>query len=171
MKGVREMIGIKPTWTDDKYGVELYLADCMDVLPTLGKVDAVVTDPPYGIGYKSGRESSWKGETIAGDHDTASRDEALLGFEIAAVFGSWKTKPIEDCKAVLIWDKGPASGMGDLSIPWKLSWEMIFIRGRAWSGFRDEGIVRGHRVVTWESQRSTLAASSSDLKRSQSISR
>jgi site-specific DNA-methyltransferase (adenine-specific) len=27
----------------------LYLADCRDVLPMLGKVDAVVTDPPYGI--------------------------------------------------------------------------------------------------------------------------
>ena len=27
----------------------LYLADCMDVLPTLGKVDAVITDPPYVI--------------------------------------------------------------------------------------------------------------------------
>lgn len=27
----------------------LYLADCMEVLPTLGKVDAVITDPPYGI--------------------------------------------------------------------------------------------------------------------------
>ena len=26
----------------------LYCADCMDVLPTLGKVDAVITDPPYG---------------------------------------------------------------------------------------------------------------------------
>ncbi len=26
----------------------LYLGDCLDVLPTLGKVDAVVTDPPYG---------------------------------------------------------------------------------------------------------------------------
>jgi site-specific DNA-methyltransferase (adenine-specific) len=26
----------------------LYLADCMDILPTLGKVDAVITDPPYG---------------------------------------------------------------------------------------------------------------------------
>ncbi|GHV82625.1 hypothetical protein AGMMS49991_11830 [Spirochaetia bacterium] len=25
----------------------LYLGDCMDILPTLGKVDAVVTDPPY----------------------------------------------------------------------------------------------------------------------------
>lgn len=28
----------------------LYLGDCRDILPTLGKVDAVVTDPPYGIG-------------------------------------------------------------------------------------------------------------------------
>jgi site-specific DNA-methyltransferase (adenine-specific) len=28
----------------------LYNADCRDVLPTLGKVDAVVTDPPYGCG-------------------------------------------------------------------------------------------------------------------------
>ena len=28
----------------------LYLGDCLDVLPTLGKVDAVVTDPPYGVG-------------------------------------------------------------------------------------------------------------------------
>jgi len=26
----------------------LYLGDCMDVLPTLAKVDAVITDPPYG---------------------------------------------------------------------------------------------------------------------------
>ncbi len=25
----------------------LYLADCMDILPTLPKVDAVITDPPY----------------------------------------------------------------------------------------------------------------------------
>jgi site-specific DNA-methyltransferase (adenine-specific) len=28
----------------------LYLGDCREVLPALGKVDAVVTDPPYGIG-------------------------------------------------------------------------------------------------------------------------
>ena len=27
----------------------LYLGDCRDILPTIGKVDAVVTDPPYGI--------------------------------------------------------------------------------------------------------------------------
>ena len=29
---------------------QLYLGDCRDILPTLPKVDAVVTDPPYGIG-------------------------------------------------------------------------------------------------------------------------
>lgn len=29
----------------------LILGDCLEVLPTLGKVDAVVTDPPYGIGF------------------------------------------------------------------------------------------------------------------------
>jgi site-specific DNA-methyltransferase (adenine-specific) len=28
----------------------LYLGDCRNILPTLGKVDAVVTDPPYGVG-------------------------------------------------------------------------------------------------------------------------
>ena len=32
----------------------LYLGDCREILPGLGKVDAVVTDPPYGIGYVRG---------------------------------------------------------------------------------------------------------------------
>lgn len=35
-------------------GVVLHLGDCREMLPTLGKVNAVVTDPPYGIGYVSG---------------------------------------------------------------------------------------------------------------------
>ena len=30
---------------------KLALGDCREILPTLGKVDAVVTDPPYGIGF------------------------------------------------------------------------------------------------------------------------
>lgn len=33
-------------------GCTLYLGDCREILPTLGKVDAVVTDPPYGIGLE-----------------------------------------------------------------------------------------------------------------------
>ena len=30
----------------------LYLGDCLEILPALGKVDAVVTDPPYGLGNR-----------------------------------------------------------------------------------------------------------------------
>jgi DNA modification methylase len=30
----------------------LYLGNCLEIMPALGKVDAVVTDPPYGIGWK-----------------------------------------------------------------------------------------------------------------------
>ncbi len=29
----------------------LYLGDCLEILPTLDKVDAVITDPPYGVGF------------------------------------------------------------------------------------------------------------------------
>ena len=29
---------------------KLYCGDCRDVLPLLTKVDAVITDPPYGLG-------------------------------------------------------------------------------------------------------------------------
>lgn len=32
-------------------GVTLYLGDCREILPTLGNIDAVVTDPPYGMDF------------------------------------------------------------------------------------------------------------------------
>lgn len=35
----------------------LYLGDCMDILPTLPKVDAVITDPPYGERTHEGHDS------------------------------------------------------------------------------------------------------------------
>lgn len=36
---------------------ELYLGDCREVMPSISGFDAVVTDPPYGIGYRSGANS------------------------------------------------------------------------------------------------------------------
>jgi site-specific DNA-methyltransferase (adenine-specific) len=43
----------------------LILGDCLEVLPTLGRVDAVVTDPPYGIALDTNnlRFSGGKGES------------------------------------------------------------------------------------------------------------
>ena len=43
------------TWREETIGnCRLILGDCREVLPTLGKVDAVVTDPPYGINRDRG---------------------------------------------------------------------------------------------------------------------
>lgn len=38
-----------PDWQTADGSVQLHLGDCLEILPTLGKVDAVVTDPPYGV--------------------------------------------------------------------------------------------------------------------------
>lgn len=55
----------------------LYCGDCMDILPTLGKVDAVITDPPYGIPHRFGDQNkidgvrrlsfSWDGDHVNDD--------------------------------------------------------------------------------------------------------
>lgn len=37
-----------------KNWARLYCADCLAVLPTLERVDCVITDPPYGIGFDYG---------------------------------------------------------------------------------------------------------------------
>lgn len=42
----------------------LYCADCLTVLPTLGKVDCVITDPPWGIGAGSGTTSLERGKAL-----------------------------------------------------------------------------------------------------------
>jgi site-specific DNA-methyltransferase (adenine-specific) len=52
-----------PTWQTDDGSVRLYLGDCLDVLPTLEGVDAVVTDPPYGINWQprvNHQDQPWK---------------------------------------------------------------------------------------------------------------
>jgi DNA modification methylase len=132
------------------------------ILPEIeaGSVDAVVFDPPYGIDLnirgQAGRQASWAGTTIHGDSDTAVRDFVIAwaterGLPWAA-FGTWKRPKPKDCRTVLVWDKGPAFGMGDLSIPWKSSWEEIYIGGDGWEGHRGEGVLRGHQVVSWETK-------------------
>lgn len=133
-------------------GVELYLGDCLQVLPTLGRFDAVVTDPPYGISHSSNHGASWQGTQIANDADTQVRDVALAAFDNVAAFGTWKTPPIAATKGCLVWDKGPAFGMGDLAFPWKGSFELVYVRGRIWTGSRDEGVLKGHIQVSWESK-------------------
>lgn len=52
----------------------LYLGDCREILPTLPKVDAVITDPPYGIGYQhSGGGAGTPGRRDRPNHRNAKR--------------------------------------------------------------------------------------------------
>ena len=43
---------MKPYYEDS--AVQMFLGDCRDVLPLLGPVDLVLTDPPYGVGRRYG---------------------------------------------------------------------------------------------------------------------
>lgn len=49
-------------------GQRLILGDCLDVMPTLGRFDAVVTDPPYGMAFRSNHRSD-RHKPIANDAD------------------------------------------------------------------------------------------------------
>lgn len=57
---------IQPYYQDEF--CTIYNADCRDVLPQLEPVDLVLTDPPYGVGYKGRWNSEWA--EIANDKET-----------------------------------------------------------------------------------------------------
>lgn len=143
---------LTPYYQDDY--ATIYHGDCRDVLPCLEPVDLVLTDPPYGIAYSSNHGASWEGQQINGDGDTALRDFVLSFYASLpiACFGTWKAPRPQNIRAVLIWDKGPAFGMGDLQFPWKPSFEEVYIFGDGWTGRRDEGVIKGHIQVSWESK-------------------
>jgi len=63
----------------------LYLGDCADILPTLDKVDAVVTDPPYG---EVNRNSSGLRLLDKGIADVVDFDIKCISFEFARLANS-----------------------------------------------------------------------------------
>ena len=131
----------------------LYLGDCLEILPTLPKVDAVITDPPYGVAYEAnamkGREATWQGTQIANDSDVSVRDAALEGFENVIAFGGWRKPPISRAHTAFVWDKGPAAGGMTFHAKWRTCWELGFVRGKAWNdGPMELGVVSGHWITT-----------------------
>lgn len=88
----------------------LYLGDCREILPTLAVAEAVVTDPPYGLGAlwqggtgewplaNNGRGTQWDTEPVAG------LVELLAGFRQAIVWGG-NYYPFPPRRGWLVWDK------------------------------------------------------------------
>lgn len=122
----------------------LYFGDCIEILSKL-QYDCVITDPPYGMDYKSGHatDALWiAGKSIRGDKNPVIRDEILKRVSCPClVFGTWKVNRPENTRMVLIWDKGGALGMGDLDLPWKPDHEEIYVLGKGFVGNRDRGSV------------------------------
>lgn len=140
-------------WREEQIGrARLICGDCREVLPTLQGVGCIVTDPPYGMAYRSGyaTDALWSaGRSIAGDETTDARDTVLLwaGERPTLCFGTWRIERPAAVKMVLIWNKGGALGMGDLSIPWKPDHEEIYVLGSGFVGSRDSGSVLYHPPV------------------------
>ena len=135
----------------------LYHGDCLEILPTLPKVDAVITDPPYGVAHEASaapgtKAATWEGTQIANDHDVSVRDAALEPFANVIAFGAWRRPALPRAHTAFVWDKGPAAGGMNFHAKWRNCWELGFVRGAAWNGGgMDLGIVTGHWIPTWQS--------------------
>jgi DNA modification methylase len=105
----------------------LLLGDCRDILPTLGRVDAVVTDPPYGLGdwnnrgtnaarpFDSDATQEWD-KPITAEHidlmRAASKHQVFWG-------GNYYLDLLPRTKQMFVWNKG-IRGMhfNDCEIAW-----------------------------------------------------
>lgn len=123
--------------------VTIYHGDMRGIGPRIVWGDVLVTDPPYGIDYNSGRRRADLAASIEGDRDTSLRDELLDEWwpKPALVFGTWRIPRPKDTKARLIWDTKGALGMGDLSIPWKPSDQEIYVLGSGFTGHRGSNVL------------------------------
>jgi len=95
----------------------LYLGDCRDILPVLPKVDAVVTDPPYGIfkprggdGRMFGNDTIYSVDDSAAEWDVRPDGELLALVRAAAPLwtiwgGNYMAGDLGDTKGLLIWNK------------------------------------------------------------------
>lgn len=142
-----------PYWTDGQS--VLYHGDCREIVPLLPRFDLLLTDPPYGLNCSINTAK----ETITGDKDTSLRDEILTRLEgmPSVVFGSPKVRRPRSVGAVLIWDKGELTGMGNLNFPWKPTHEEIYITGDGFkSGRRIGSVLSYHARPSWAKHPNSL---------------
>lgn len=91
----------------------LYLGDCREILPTLERVDAVVTDPPYGLGDKwqgggGGKKSSWTfnpAEAMSWDGSTVEGVENLPKLSDQTIIWGGNYYALPPSRCWFVWDK------------------------------------------------------------------
>jgi site-specific DNA-methyltransferase (adenine-specific) len=121
----------------------LYLGDCLEVMKSIPdkSIDAVITDPPYGLDYQSNmRVRSEKFDILENDNN----DSRLQSFQyifrvmkidsVFAEFASFKNYAVDyieaqkefEIKNCIVWNKG-GGGIGDLVHSLSTDYELILI--------------------------------------------
>lgn len=132
----------------------LYLGRCEDVLPTLQRVDAVVTDPPYGIGEAAGKNASRGNMAVAKDYGSEDWDNQPISAEIMAAVraaGRWNIifgGNYYDCPPAscwLVWDKvNGTNDFADCELAWTNLPKAVRRIRYMWNGMiREPGAQRG----------------------------
>ena len=138
---------MKPYYRDEKANITIYHGDCNEILPELEPVDLVVTDPPYGMNWLSGR--IWRKEAwgkIKGDK--ALPVETILAAiekakNAAFVFCRWDNfGQLPEPKSVIVWAKNNWT-LGDLEHEYGRMWEACLFYPKEGHRF----IKRPHDVI------------------------
>ena len=96
--------------------VRLIEGDCREILPTLGKVDAVVTDPPYGIGAGTGIGKVTK-EGKRSAHREDGRQRAARASALSMKFAECRVIRSSGRQLPLPFRRASASSCGTRSSP------------------------------------------------------
>ncbi len=145
-------------------GIEIWLGDCREILPTLGKVDAVVTDPPYGIGADAAaakNKGKW-GWKFYGDSNwdkvrpPASVFHQILEYSDHQIIwgGNYFTDLLPPSMQWLVWDKGQRDfSLADLEMAWssqnKAARAFDFARGKALLDGKEHPTQKPIEVMKW----------------------
>ena len=145
-----------------KYVNQIICGDCLDVMAEMpdGCVDAIVTDPPYGIDYQSAwrtDKASWKPK-IANDRTpcvewleavSANRLACFCRWDVEGIFRAAIADAGYRVKSQVIWDK-EVHGMGDLNGEFAPQHENIIYATKErwlWPGARPKSVLRVQRVM------------------------
>jgi DNA modification methylase len=126
-------------------GITLYCGDCREILPSLDLIDAVITDPPYGIDFQSNHRAK-KYAKIANDKTIEMLRFAcsIKASHSKYIFCRWNNlKDVKLPSSFITWIKNNWS-MGDLEHEHARQTESIlFYRGpkHDWPGDRPTDII------------------------------
>ncbi len=139
----------------------LYNADCLDVLKTLGdgSVDAVVTDPPYGIGYSHGAKSGvlakttqFVGRKVIGDNKPFNPAPWLAYRHLILWGANHYADELPARSRWLIWDKRDgvnSNDQADCEMAWTNDTRPARLFHHRWMGMlkaSERGIPRVHQT-------------------------